>query len=73
MSTTIRDQIIEQVDRLGESERQKLLDFAHHLTAREGTPGRDLLRFAGVIDPADVEAMSTAIQEGCENIDPHAW
>ncbi len=66
MSTTIRDQIIEQVDRLDGTQRQQLLDFARRLTAPEGTPGRDLLRFAGAIDPSDLEATSRAIQEGCE-------
>lgn len=73
MSTTIRDQIIEQVDRLDETQRLRLLDFARRLTAPEGTPGRDLLRFAGAIDRADLEVMSRAIQEGCEKVDPNAW
>ncbi|MGH9376873.1 MAG: hypothetical protein ACRD1J_12035 [Terriglobia bacterium] len=73
MSTAIRDQIIKQVDRLDDTQRQQLLDFARRLTAPAGTPGRDLLRFAGAIDPADLEAMSAAIEEGCEKVDPNAW
>jgi hypothetical protein len=73
MSTTIRDQIIEQVDRLDDTRQQPVLDFARRLTESEGTPGRDLLRFAGIIDPADIEAMSRAIQEGCEKVDLEAW
>jgi type I restriction enzyme, R subunit len=57
-----------QVDRLDDSQRQPVLDFARRLMAPEGTPGRELVRFAGTIDPADLEAMSRAIQEGCEAV-----
>jgi RHH-type transcriptional regulator, rel operon repressor / antitoxin RelB len=31
-----------------------------------GTPGKDLLQFAGTISPDDLEAMKQAIEEGCE-------
>jgi hypothetical protein len=47
MRTTIKDQIIEQVDRLDDIQRR--------LTAPEGIPGRDLLRFARAIDRVDLE------------------
>lgn len=73
MSTTIKDQIIEQVDRLDEAQRERLLEFARRIAASAGTPGRDLLRFAGTIDSADLEAISRAIQQGCEQVDPNAW
>jgi hypothetical protein len=72
MGTTIKDRIIEQVDRLDDGQRQQVLDFARRLTAPKGTPGRDLLRFTGSIDPADLELMSRAIQEGCETVTSHA-
>jgi hypothetical protein len=67
MSQTVREQIIVQVDRLDETQRRQLLDFARRTTAPEGTPGRDLLRFAGAIDRADLEEMSRAIHEACES------
>jgi len=73
MGTSIRDQIIEQVDRLNEPQQRQLLELARRLAAPEGTPGWKLLRFAGSIDPADLEAMSEAIQEGCERVDPNVW
>jgi hypothetical protein len=66
MSRTIKEQIIEQVDRLDDSRQQQVLDFARRLTTPAGTPGRKLLHFAGSIDPADLKAMSQAIQEGCD-------
>jgi len=31
------------------------------------------MRFVGSIDPADLDAMSHAIQEGCEKIEPNGW
>jgi hypothetical protein len=73
MSITLKDQIIEQVDRLDEAQCQRLLEFARRIAVPAGTGGRDLLRFAGTIDPVDLEAMSRAIQEGCEQVDPNAW
>jgi len=69
MSQTIKNQIIEQVDRLDDSRQQQVLDFARRLTPPAGTPGRDLLQFAGCIDLADLEAISRAVEEGCEKVD----
>ncbi len=68
MSRTIRDQIIEQVDRLDDPQRRRVLDFARRLTEPAGTPGRNLMGFVGSIDPADLEAMAEAIQQGCERL-----
>ncbi len=53
--------------------QQKVLDFARRLTLSAGTPGRELMHFVGSIDAADLEAMSQAIQEGCEKIEPNGW
>jgi hypothetical protein len=38
-----------------------------------GVPGRHLLQFAGTIDSADLDLMSQAIEEGCEQIDLDEW
>jgi hypothetical protein len=73
VSKTVKDEIIEHVDRLGAPQQQKVLDFARLLTESAGAPGRSLLRFAGCIDPADLETITHAIEEGCEKIDPNAW
>ena len=62
MSNTIKEQIIEQVDRMDDSRQRQVLDFARRLIAPAGTPGRNLLHFAGSIDPVDLDAMSQAIQ-----------
>jgi len=70
---TVKDEIIDQVDRLDTPQQRRVLDFARRLTVPAGTPGRDLMRFVGCIDPADLDAMSHAIQEGCEKVEPNAW
>jgi hypothetical protein len=73
VTKTVKDEIIEQVERLDTPRQRKVLDFARGLTASAGTPGRDLMHFVGVIDPADLDSMSQAIEEGCEKIEPNAW
>ena len=73
MAKTVKDQIIEQVDRLDPPRQREVLDFARHLTMPVGTPGRQLLPFVGSIDHADLDTMSHVIQEGCEKIEPNAW
>jgi hypothetical protein len=62
VTKTVKDEIIDQVDRLAAPQQRKVLDYARRLTVPAGTPGRDLMRFVGSIDPADLEAMSQAIQ-----------
>ncbi len=57
MTKTVKDEIIEQVDCLAAPQQRKVLDYARR----------------GSIDPADLEAMSHAIQEGCEKIEPNGW
>jgi hypothetical protein len=68
MRPTIREQIIEQVDRLDDPQRRQVLDFARRLATPSGTPGTSLMHFIGSIDPTDLEVMSEAIQEGCEKV-----
>lgn len=40
---------------------------------RIGVPGRELLKFVGMIDPEDLAAMAKAIEEDCERIDYDGW
>jgi hypothetical protein len=41
--------------------------------ASRGTPGRELLQFAGTIEPDDLALMKQAIEEGCEKVDANEW
>ena len=73
MNRSVKDQIIEQVERLDDRGRRQVLEFTRRLGTSAATPGRDLLRFAGTIPPSDIEAIAQAIQEGCEKVEPNAW
>lgn len=39
----------------------------------EGTPGKELLRFAGILDEDAAREMEHTIEEGCERVDVNAW
>lgn len=71
----ITQQIIRQVDQLPLDFQRRVLDFAQALALSlpRGTPGKQLLRFAGIIEPDDIEAMSRAIEAGCEKVDADEW
>ncbi len=73
MNRSVKDQIIEQVERLDDSGRRQVLDFTRRLAAVSPAPGLDLMRFAGSIPPPDLLAITKAIQEGCEKVEPNAW
>lgn len=71
----IRHDLLEVLERLGDDDQRRVLDFARAL-GREtprGKPGRGLLRHAGALPPEEVDRMSAAIEEGCEGINPDAW
>ena len=44
-----------------------------HGVACVGTPGQQLLAFAGIIPTADAEMMRQAVEAACETVDPHGW
>lgn len=70
-----QQQIIKKLNRLPPELQKKVLAFAQQLDASQpkGTPGKQLLRFAGIMEPDDIKAMKTAIEQGCEQVDPDGW
>ncbi|MDJ1181628.1 hypothetical protein [Roseofilum casamattae] len=56
----------EQWEAMARSVRQEIKE-------RSGTPGRELLRFAGSIPTEDLKIMADAIQEDCSRIDIDEW
>ena len=75
MASTITQQIIRQLDQLPFELQRRVLDFAQALVLSlpKGVPGKQLLRFAGAIGPDDIQAMSQAIEAGCEKVDTDEW
>jgi hypothetical protein len=75
MNRPARKEILEQVSKLSPKKQHLVLNFARSLAGQRpmGVPGKELLKFAGCIDPKDLRIMARAIEEACERVDPDAW
>jgi len=75
MNISIIDEVIEQLRAMPQHLQQRVLEFTRTLVSSQirGTPGRQLLRFAGSIPPDDLQLMREAIETGCEQVDPNEW
>jgi hypothetical protein len=75
MDATIQNALLREVEQLPPRLQQKVVDFAHSLaeSTPRGTPGRQLLSFAGILSPEEAKAMTDAIEEDCERVDPNEW
>jgi len=76
MSRSVRaEELLEEVDRLGEEDRRRVLEFARALarTTPMGTPGKNLFRHMGAIPEEELDRMAEAIEEGCEKVNLDAW
>lgn len=67
IDTTIQTELSACLEQLPVEKQRQVLEFARNLVSRppQGGSGRDLLKFAGTIDKATLEAMEKAIEEGC--------
>jgi hypothetical protein len=74
-SSSLRNEILHQFEKLKPDQQRKVLEFARALanTNLEGTRGKDLLRFAGTIEPSDLKEMTEAIEQDCEKVDANEW
>lgn len=72
MDTSIKDNLIAQVENLPSDLQRCVLDFAKSLLPK-GVEGKSLLRFEGAIPADDLQLMSKAIEEGCEKVDISGW
>ena len=66
--TSIKNELIDQIDKLSPELQRSLLDFAKTLV-NNGTEGKSLLRFEGAIPAGDLELMRKVIEDGCEKVD----
>lgn len=72
---SIESQLVNCLGTLPVNQQRQVLEFALSLRSQPmtGVPGSSLLRFAGAIDAADLDAMSAAICSECERIDRDEW
>ena len=75
VNPTIQHELLAYVGQLGSEDQVRVVDFARQLARSpiRGTPGKDLLKFAGCIPHEDLEEMKKAIEEDCERIDADEW
>jgi hypothetical protein len=75
LDSAIQNDLLKEVEQLPPPLQRKVVDFAHSLAQARprGTPGRQLLEFAGILSPEEAKAMMDAIEEDCERIDANDW
>jgi hypothetical protein len=72
---TLQEQLLKEVHELPPALQRRVLDFARALaeSTPRGTPGDELLQFAGTMTPAEADEFLRAIDEDCERVDPNEW
>jgi hypothetical protein len=75
VSAVIRDELLARLDQLPVELQRRVISFADALVLSnpKGTPGRDLVRFAGILDDESAREMQEAIEDGCERVDENGW
>lgn len=75
MQSSIIDQVVEQLNKMPRSAQQQVLQFAQTVNQaeRNGTPGKDFLKFAGIIPSDDLTLMQAAIEEDCGKVNLNEW
>jgi hypothetical protein len=73
--SNIKQEVLQAMDQLPEERQHQVLIFARSLSPSlpAGVSGRQLLRFAGMITTEEAQALSQAVEEGCERIDSNDW
>jgi hypothetical protein len=75
IDATIQSELLKEVGQLAPTLQRKVVDFARSLAQSRprGTPGKQLLRFAGTMTHEEAQEFLKAIEEDCERIDPDEW
>lgn len=75
MTTSIVEQVIEELKVMPQDLQYLVLEFARNLTSSKvpGVPGKELIRFAGSIPKEDLQLMSEAIEQDCGQVDTNEW
>ncbi len=75
MNISIIDEVVEQLKIMPQHLQWQVLEFIRVLVKADlrGTPGQQLLRFAGSISLDDLKLMGEAIERDCERVDVDEW
>lgn len=71
VNPAVSKQILSDLEQLPPEMQTRAAQLVHELVSQrpKGVAGRDLLRFAGVLDVQSAREMREAIEEGCERVD----
>ncbi len=72
---TIEYEVTRQLDNLSPDLQQQVLAFAKALAQSfpKGVSGKKLLRFSGILEKEDIQAINRAIESECERVDMNEW
>ncbi len=75
MKNTLINELLNNFNELPEDKKHQVIAYINQLknSAPTGASGQDLLKLAGTLEKNDAAEMKAAIEEGCEQVDPHGW
>ena len=75
MDTLLREELLKEMEQLSRAMQRRVLDYARALaeSTPQGTPGNELLQFAGIMTPSEADEFLRGIEEDCERVDPNEW
>ncbi|MGI8565602.1 MAG: hypothetical protein ACR2LZ_03870 [Pyrinomonadaceae bacterium] len=73
MDQLIKKEIFTRLDMLPVEKQQQVLNFIRVIASPTGVAGKELLRFAGTIEPDDLHLITQAVENGCEQVDADEW
>ncbi|MCC6455564.1 MAG: hypothetical protein IT328_11510 [Caldilineaceae bacterium] len=75
MPSVLIQEVVKHLEALPPDLQQQVLSLVRSLdsTLEQGVPGSHLLQFAGTIPSSELDAMSKAIEQGCEQVDLDEW
>jgi hypothetical protein len=75
IDSSLREELLKEMDGLTPAMQRRVLDFARALVEAtpRGTPGNELLQFAGIMTPSEADEFLRRIEEDCERVDPNEW
>lgn len=69
---TLKKEIINKLEGLNTDEQRSVLELMQSFK-KKGTPGKNLLSFAGSIPKTDLEEIEKTIEQDCEKINSDEW
>ena len=75
MTSAVVTQVVNHLESMPLNLQEQVLAFVRALDTaiRRGVSGQQLLQFVGTIDEDDLQLMSQAIEDGCEQVDLNEW